>query len=305
MKNSTKALLISAAMPFLFTSCDKMGEDKNQLQSTEGGLQYQLLKDEKGPLVKVGDFITMHFSFATEKDSIINSTFKSGQPLTTKMFPPTMKGGLEEGLLLMSAGDSALFLVPVDSLLKGQPASARPAFFPPGSKVKYRVKMLKVTDSANVRSEQLKSLENFRKSKNLNFQSTASGLWYSLSAEGSGPKANPGDTIEVHYAGTLLESGKEFDNSKKSGKPFRFPVGMGRVISGWDEGMQLLPAGSKATLLIPSWLAYGEQGIPNSPIGPNAALVFEVEILKITPMKAAANAPAMKDAKGKIVPGKK
>ena len=285
MKNKIQALLFTAVLPLALASCDKMGENKNELQTTPGGLQYQFLVDQKGPAAKVGDFITLHFSFSTEKDSVINSTYKNGVPLKSKLYPPTMKGGLEEGLMLMSAGDSAVFLIPVDSLMKGQPASQRPAFFPPGSKVKYRVKMLKVMDSASVRNEQLKEIDAFGKKKNISFQKTGSGLLYSVTTPGSGQKANPGDTIEVHYAGTLLESGKEFDNSRNAGKPFRFPVGVGMVIPGWDEGLQLLPVGSKATLLIPSWLAYGEQGVPNSPIGPNSALVFDVEVLKVIPAK--------------------
>jgi FKBP-type peptidyl-prolyl cis-trans isomerase len=91
--------------------------------------------------------------------------------------------------------------------------------------------------------------------------------------------------VVVHYVGTTLAEGKEFDNSRQRNQPFSFAVGMGMVIPGWDEGLQLLPVGTKATLLIPSKLAYGEQGAPGSPIGPNSALVFEVEVLDVKPAK--------------------
>lgn len=285
MKKQTRALLIAGLSSFIFTSCDKMG---GGMQTSPDGLKYQFLLDEDGPNAKPGDFMTMHFIIATEKDSVLNSTYKTGNPLTAKLYKSPMKGGLEDGLAMMSAGDSAIFLVSSDSLMKGQPAESRPPYFPPGSMVKYTVKMLKVVDSANAEKSQLKDISDFGTKKGLNIQKTASGLHYAITQPGSGAKANPGDTIEVHYVGTLLENGKEFDNSRTRNQPFSFPVGVGMVIPGWDEGLQLLPVGTKATLLIPSRLAYGDRGAPGSPIGPNAALVFEVEVLNVKPKKALA-----------------
>jgi peptidylprolyl isomerase len=168
-------------------------------------------------------------------------------------------------------------------MMKGQAPESRPPFFPVGSMIKYTVKMIKVVDSATAEKEQLKSISDFGSKRGIKLEKTASGLHYAITQPGSGAKANPGDTIEVHYEGRLLENGKEFDNSRKRNEPLRFPVGMGMVIPGWDEGLLLLPVGSKATLVIPSKLAYGDRGVPNSPIGPNAALVFEVEVLKVKP----------------------
>ena len=116
-------------------------------------------------------------------------------------------------------------------------------------------------------------------------EKTESGLYYVVSEMGTGPKALPGDTVSVHYVGTTLDEGKEFDNSRQRNQPFNFPVGQGMVIPGWDEGLQLFPKGTKAKLVIPSKLAYGEQGAPGSPIGPNATLVFEIELLDVKPKK--------------------
>ena len=284
MKYQTRALLAAGLCSFLFYSCDKLG---GGMKTSPDGLKYQFLVDEDGPVAKPGDFMTMHFIIATEKDSVLNSTYKSGNPLTAKLYKSPIKGGLEDGLSMMSAGDSAIFLVSSDSLMKGQPAESRPPYFPPGSMVKYTVKMLKVVDSASAESAQIKDITDFGKKKGLNLQKTASGLHYVITQAGAGVKAVAGDSIEVHYIGTLLENGKEFDNSRTRNQPFAFPVGMGMVIPGWDEGLQLLPEGSKATLVIPSKLAYGERGAPGSPIGPNAALVFEVEVLKVKPGKPA------------------
>ncbi|MEO5376515.1 MAG: FKBP-type peptidyl-prolyl cis-trans isomerase [Magnetococcus sp. DMHC-6] len=105
---------------------------------------------------------------------------------------------------------------------------------------------------------------------------TASGLQYLVLTQGNGPKPTPTDKVQVHYKGTLLD-GTEFDSSYKRNKPVTFPLG--NVIPGWTEGVQLMNVGSKYRLFIPSELAYGKQG-PRG-IGPNATLVFEIELLAI------------------------
>ncbi len=108
-------------------------------------------------------------------------------------------------------------------------------------------------------------------------QSTASGLQYKVVTTGAGPKPAATDTVKVHYVGTLLD-GTEFDSSVARGEPAQFALNA--VIPGWTEALQLMPVGSKYTLWIPSELAYGDRGTPG-PIGPNATLKFEVELLEI------------------------
>ena len=106
---------------------------------------------------------------------------------------------------------------------------------------------------------------------------TESGLQYEIVTAGDGAKPTADDTVEVHYRGTLID-GTEFDSSYKRNTPASFPVG--GVIVGWQEALQLMPVGSKWKVFIPSNLGYGERGAGGS-IGPNAALIFEVELLKI------------------------
>lgn len=110
-------------------------------------------------------------------------------------------------------------------------------------------------------------------------QVTESGLYYKITkkTEGKAPKA--GDNISVHYAGKLT-NGTEFDSSFKRGEPLEFPVGTGRVIKGWDEGILLLKEGETATLLIPPAMGYGERGA-GGVIPPNAWLIFDVELVKV------------------------
>lgn len=107
---------------------------------------------------------------------------------------------------------------------------------------------------------------------------TASGLQYEVISEGKGPKPKAEDTVRVHYKGTLLD-GSTFDDSIARGEPVVFPLQ--RVVPGWREGLTLMPVGSKYRFWIPGELGYGEEGTPGGPIGPNATLVFEVELLGI------------------------
>ena len=109
-------------------------------------------------------------------------------------------------------------------------------------------------------------------------KTTASGLQYKVLKEGDGKTPKATDTVSVHYKGTLLD-GTEFDSSYKRGEPAEFPLN--RVIPGWTEGVQLMKEGAKYQFTIPSKIAYGERGTPGGPIPPNAALIFEVELIKV------------------------
>lgn len=109
---------------------------------------------------------------------------------------------------------------------------------------------------------------------------TDSGLQYTHTVVGTGASPNATDEVTVHYRGTLLD-GTEFDSSFKRGEPISFPLN--GVIRGWTEGLQLMKEGGKTTFYIPQELAYGARPAPGGAIPPYAALVFEVELLKVTP----------------------
>jgi len=111
------------------------------------------------------------------------------------------------------------------------------------------------------------------------FEQTESGLRYKITHKSnSGKKTKKGKNVAVHYIGKLAD-GTVFDNSYGRGEPIEFPIGVGYVIPGWDEGIQLLEEGDKATFVIPSYLAYGESGA-GGVIPPNANLIFDVELVK-------------------------
>ncbi|MFN8273341.1 MAG: peptidylprolyl isomerase [Flavobacteriaceae bacterium] len=111
------------------------------------------------------------------------------------------------------------------------------------------------------------------------FDKTESGLRYKMIQRGSGKKAEKGRTVSVHYSGSL-ENGRVFDSSYARKKPIEFPLGMGHVIEGWDEGIALLQVGDKARFVIPSHLGYGARGA-GGVIPPNATLIFDVELMDV------------------------
>jgi FKBP-type peptidyl-prolyl cis-trans isomerase len=111
------------------------------------------------------------------------------------------------------------------------------------------------------------------------FEETPSGLRYQIIQKGTGKKAEKGKTVSVHYKGQLPD-GTVFDSSYKRKQPLEFPVGVGQVIAGWDEGIQLLNVGDKARLVIPSDLGYGSRGA-GGVIPPDAILIFDVELMDV------------------------
>ena len=114
-------------------------------------------------------------------------------------------------------------------------------------------------------------------------ETTPSGLSYEDTVVGTGPSPTRGQTCVMHYTGWLWVNGAKgakFDSSLDRGQPFEFPLGMGRVIKGWDEGVASMQVGGKRTLLIPANLGYGDRGAGGR-IPPGATLLFEVELLRI------------------------
>ncbi|HEY4798649.1 MAG TPA: FKBP-type peptidyl-prolyl cis-trans isomerase [Bacteroidia bacterium] len=144
------------------------------------------------------------------------------------------------------------------------------------------------TDKTKTESKKDKSASEIELNKEY---TTASGLQYKITKKGAGKKANPGDQVSVHYAGTLTDSAKtKFDSSRDRGQPFSFALGAGQVIKGWDEGIALLHVGDVAVLTIPSSLGYGDRAMGKIPA--NATLVFEVELMDVK------EAPKPWDVKG-------
>lgn len=187
----------------------------------------------------------------------------------------------------LTAGEKAAALKGLEAAFGGEKDKFNPeAFGPEIQRVlggRQQAAMAKAAAKADAESQ---AYFTDLKANNPKILSTESGLHYEVIAEGTGPKPTPTDTVRVHYTGTLVD-GTKFDSSVDRGEPAEFPLN--GVIPGWTEGLQLVGAGGKLKLHIPSKLGYGEQGAGGS-IPPNATLVFDVELLEIK--APAATAPA-------------
>lgn len=141
--------------------------------------------------------------------------------------------------------------------------------------------VLVVSLSTSCKSKADKEIEDrnaYLAENNITVSPTASGLYYVETTEGTGVLAQAGDVVQVHYSGKFL-NGDVFDSSYDRGEPIEFTLGIGQVISGWDEGISLMKQGGKATLVIPSNLGYGAYDYHSIP--GYSTLVFNVELVKI------------------------
>lgn len=285
----------------------------------EGDMLYKIHTDKAGETIKEGDFIAFKAIEKTEGDSVLYSSYDYDRPSLMVKEKSVFKGDLFAALSLLSEGDSATFKINIDSMVQKM---GRPM---PSDTTKkylvYTIKIDKVIPKGNLndslfrvkidaflkaemdiaKTSEAKKIKAYVASKSLKPTVSASGLNYVVTTQGSGAKANPGDTVLVNYTGMFL-SGKVFDTSlpevaKKSGtfnpqrpyEPLKLPVGMNNSIPGFDEGLMLLPKGAKATLILPSNIAYGEQG--NQGIPPYSPLIFEIEMVNILPARTLAPPP--------------
>jgi len=262
----------------------------------KSGLEYMIVKDEKGDkLAKEGSVIKMHIKTTLKDSTIFDSyTMNNGEPVETMIQKAAFNGDPMEGFMLLSAGDSAVIRCVADSLFRGQ----MPPFAKSGDTVAFYVKMISVKTQEEYKKEQEaasseqmsiddKLIQEYLKKNNINAQKTASGLYYVITQPGTGANPSKGQEVSMNYTGTLLD-GTKFDSNEDPKfshvETFKFKLGTGQVIKGWDEGIALLNKGAKATLIVPSTMAYGKQEMPGNPNNPkgipaNSVLIFNVQML--------------------------
>jgi FKBP-type peptidyl-prolyl cis-trans isomerase FkpA len=290
---------------------------QTDMQRTPGGALCKIFTDNKGDKLKLNDVVTFQFIQKTDKDSVLMSSYTSGSKAQVQIVDPKTQSdfvaiNLMQVLPLLAVNDSALVKIPTDSLFKGHEAQ-RPPFFPVGSSLNFYIKIERTQSLAdaiaerNAAMEKAKADEAAAAAKNkvvedaniakyvashkMVLKTTASGLKYMITKPSLKPKPLTGDTLLVNYAGHTLD-GKVFDSSieaiaKQAGlnqpgrtyEPLEVIAGAHRVIAGWEEGLLLLNEGAKATLLIPSYLAYGPEA--SGDIQPYSTLIFDLELVKV------------------------
>ena len=233
--------------------------------TTESGLRYVITNEGTGERAKVGDKVIVHYTGKLTNDTVFDSSVDRGQPFSFKLGVGQVIKGWDEGVALLNVGDKATFTIPSD-LAYGENGAG--GVIGPNETLIFDVELLEIKAAPKPYDVSGKDT-----------LTTESGLKYIKMNETEGVQAEANKTVKVHYSG-YLEDGSMFDSSVERGQPLDFPLGQGRVIKGWDEGIALLKIGEKARLIIPHELGYGERGHP--PVIPaKSTLIFDVELFDV------------------------
>ncbi|WP_209147488.1 MULTISPECIES: FKBP-type peptidyl-prolyl cis-trans isomerase [Chitinophaga] len=271
-------LLLAASLGALaLASCGKSGPKK-----TPGGIAFTIEKAGKGEKLKKGDTVLVHFASYLNDSLLMSSRQQQGSALPLVITESRDKYDLMDGFAMLTEGDSAVFVLPVDSMPQMPPMAKK------GDVMKVAFVVESKYAAAKQNAQEEKEIAEYIQKNNLKTTKSPKGVHIAVTQEGTGAQAKAGDEVTVNYTGKLMD-GTKFDSNVDSTirpgmplEPLKFNVGEGRVIPGWDDALAQLKKGSKATLVIPSSLAYGLQG--SGPIiKPNSILVFDVELLDVKP----------------------
>ncbi len=265
---------------------------KQDEQKTQHGYRYINHTNGNGPKATNGESVMVHVDTYIG-DTLMGSTRKDGGEAREYLIPDSAGLGkrvpfLYDAALMMSEGDSATLLETIDTTIRRfVPASQKDA-----KDVRYEVKIVKVinkeekakkTAEAMARVSEVEAMvqatvKDYVAGKLTDkIQTYPSGLKALIVEPGTGAAVKTGETVKTDYFGVLMD-GKPFDNSYQRGETLNFPVGVGQMIPGFDEGVTHINHGGKAYFFLPSKLAYGEQGTPDGGIPPKSDLVFYVEL---------------------------
>jgi peptidylprolyl isomerase len=272
-----KKILIAVLGLIIITSCG----NKQDVVKTESGLTYVDNKVGEGREVKDGDLVNIHFIIwrlgdstdmysdwqndTTKNEFKVGSSYEGDQQMKYVVGSDQFVKGSDEGFIGMKAGGKRTMVIPASNAYGDEGFGP----IPPNSSIKIMLEVFEVKDPIVAKMWDVDSTL---------FKQTESGLKYAIIEEGSGPDVQQGKVTSVHYSG-FLSDGTKFDSSVEREEPLTLIVGMGQVIPGWDEGLQLLKQGSKARFIIPPQLAYGERDLGVIP--PNSTLIFDVEVIEV------------------------
>jgi FKBP-type peptidyl-prolyl cis-trans isomerase len=268
--------------------------NKITAQPTSSGIYYLETKKGTGKSAVTDGYVSAHYTVYLLGGEKLFSTVDRGESVDFKYGSQFENKGFQEVIGMMREGGKANAIVPSAMAFGAQGAGS---VVPPFSTLYYEVELIKIlsseeferkqadknakqqAESARKEKEESAVIQKYLKDNNITPTTTLpNGLIYVEKQAGTGPKPLDGKKVKVHYTGKLL-NGTVFDSSVEKGEPFEFALGRRAVIEGWDLGIALMNEGGKATLIIPSKLAYKERGAGNV-IPPYSPLVFDVELIE-------------------------
>lgn len=280
----TKTLVFSTVIAAsLFAACGSTDYSK-----TPSGITYKIVEKGSGPQVKIGQFLQFHYTQKVN-DSLL-MTSQGGSPEFTRVDSVGPVYNAAEVFRFLSKGDSVVIVQEVDTLMKQNPML--PPFLKKGDKLYLTIRVEDVFDNeqqAQAAHEKAMSgqkdrdqviVDEYIKKNNITANKIGKGTYVKIDEQGNGPKADSGKFVSVKYRGKIMLTGKEFESTMEPGKdPITFPLGVGQVIPGWDEGIRQFSKGGKGTLYIPGFLSYGSRPGPGGQ--PNEALMFDIEVVDV------------------------
>jgi len=251
-------------------------------EKTANGLYYKIIKGSKDTIKpKLGDWVSVQMRWQY-KDSVMFDSRKSqgGMPVRFQVPASDFKGDIYEGIRLLSAGDSAVFLINSDSLFRKtfhQPK--RPKFVDTNSVITFNIKLLTVDNPQNLMKKEQEDLAKYLKDKNITVQPSGSGIYFVESVAGNGMKIDTGCWVTLHFKVYLID-GKQLFSSYDRGEPIGFEYGKRFDTPGVEEAIKMMKKGGKATAIVPSSLAFGEKGRAGV-VPPFSTMIYELEIINV------------------------
>lgn len=242
-------------------------QPEGEAMITDSGLEITMIEEGTGETPAAGDIVVVHYTGTLEDGTKFDSSYDRGEPIAFALGQGRVIPGWDEGIALLSVGSKAQLVIPPQLAYGDQGAGG---VIPPGATLRFDVELVEIRPGAPDAPTEVAESD---------YTTTDSGLQYYDLEVGSGDTPETGDTVVVHYTGWLTDT-TTFDSSLNRAEPFSFPVGMGQVIPGWDEGVSTMQIGGKRQLVIPADLGYGNRGA-GGVIPPGATLIFEVELLDI------------------------
>jgi peptidylprolyl isomerase len=267
------------AEPEPATPVDEAGEEESGVEAAEAGeqfedaietasgLKYIIVEQGSGEAPQAGELVQVHYTGTLEDGTKFDSSLDRGEPFQFPLGMGRVIPGWDEGLALLNVGGKAKLIIPPELAYGEQGAGG---VIPPNATLIFDVELVGIQPGPPEAPTEVDASD---------LVTTESGLQYYDFEEGSGDSPEEGQTVSVQYTG-WLEDGTMFDSSMLRGQPIQFPVGVGQVIPGWDEGVASMKVGGKRQLIIPAELAYGEEGA-GGVIPPGATLIFEVELVDV------------------------
>jgi FKBP-type peptidyl-prolyl cis-trans isomerase FkpA len=274
---------------------------KNTLkaQKMSDGVFVNTTKEGAGKTPKLGDYIKINYTAQLFDGKVFDKT-EADKPFVFQIGYKQVVTGLDIAIAKMKVGTKSTFYVPAEL---GYGATAVGTSIPANSALMYEVELLDILtpqaydkymrdlEVIERKEFEQKKVAQFKKDKidindyaltsKINAKRTTSGLSYAITKAGKGDLIEAGNIIQIHYEGFLLD-GKPFDSTKDKA-PFKFEIGEGKTIAGWEEGLKFFNKGSEGWLLIPSQLAYGPMGINDKTVNipPHSVLIFKVKIVEV------------------------